>query len=138
MYFTWIGAFIINVVTYFLGQITIKKFRYAVTIPLYIFYFGLIIASWGLFLTALIYMTNSIFDLLSMIDNSTDGVGTGGSETFKCFYYLLDALGIADGLKAGVALLVSDILVVITLRASYAVKDTTKELIDVTDKILLK
>lgn len=131
MWFTWIGSLLVSLVTYLFSKFTISKAGYIIVIPMYIVYVGAIVTSWGLFLSVLFDITNSVFDLINMVN--TQNSGSSGKPVFQCFFYLLNALGVADGLKTGIALIVSDILAIISLKGADAFKTTTKELIVVTN-----
>lgn len=131
MWFTWIGALIVSGVQYLLSKFTISKAGYIIVIPMYLIYVTAIFTSWTLFLAVVIEVVNSLFDIINMVNtkNST----SSGQPVFQCFFYLLNALGIADGLKTGIALIVSDVLAIISLKGADAFKSTTKELIVVTN-----
>jgi len=133
MWFVWIGNIIVTIISYFVSKIALKSFKIAFLIPLTAVYIGMMVASFGLFATALIYIINSVYDLINLINvqSTTSGV----SSVFKCFFYLLDCLGISDSLKTGVALIVSDILAIVVLKATMAGKNTVKEIITIFSKV---
>lgn len=134
MWFYWIGAILISSVQFIFKRFTFGTLSYFVLVPFYSFYVALLFISFGLFYNAVFHIVNSIFDLLNMINTYNNSVG---SPPFACFFYLLDALGIADALKNGISLIVSDILGIITIKATAefffytgkaikVVKDVTK------------
>lgn len=136
MYFTWIGTLILEAIKFIFKKFSISKAGYFVVVPMYVLYITLIFTSWTLFLGACIQIVNSLFDLLNMIN--FQNTSSSSTPVFKCFFYLLNSLGIAAGLKTGIALIVSDILVVITLKSADAFKITTKEIIVTTNGIFDK
>jgi hypothetical protein len=133
MWFTWIGSFFINGVTFLLSKFTIQKAGLVIVIPMYIVYIGAIFVSWGLFLAVIIQVVNSAFDIINMVNNQNSG--TSSTPVFKCFFYLLNALGVSDALKTGIALIVSDLLAIMVLKGATAFQTTTKELISITNNM---
>lgn len=136
MWFTWIGTLIISFVQYLFDKFSINKAAYFITIPMYVLYVTLIFTSWALFLAATIQIVNSAYDILNMINLQNSN--SSSSSVFKCFFYLLNILGISAGLKTGIALIISDLLAIITLKAADSFKITTKELIVATNGIFNK
>ena len=134
MWFVWIGNLVISAVSFLVSKIGLKSLKMAAIIPLSVVYVGLMVTSLGLFVTAMIYIVNSFFDLINTINLSSNG-GIY-PQVFKCFFYLLDCLGITDSLKVGVSLFTSNILALVTLKASMAGKNTVKEIIYIFDKTL--
>lgn len=134
MWFTWIGTFILESIKFLFKKFSFSKAGYVVVLPMYMIYLTLIFASWTLFLAAAINIVNSLFDILNMVNTKT----SSGTPIFKCFFYLLNALGVSEALKVGVALLVSDILAIVTLKGADAFKVTTKEIIVTTKGIFDK
>jgi hypothetical protein len=136
MWFTWIGNLLITVIVTYFKKFSFSKFSFFVIIPMYVFYITLIFTSWSLFLAATIKIVNSVFDVLNLVNNVNNS--SSGEPIFACFFYLLNALGVAEGLKTGVALLVSDLLAIVTLKGADAFRITSKELIVVTKGIFDK
>jgi hypothetical protein len=134
MWFTWIGTFILETIKFLFKKFSFSKAGYVVVLPMYMIYLTLIFASWTLFLAAAINIVNNLFDILNMVNTKT----SNGTPIFKCFFYLLNALGVSEALKVGVALLVSDILAIVTLKGADAFKVTTKEIIVTTKGIFDK
>lgn len=134
MWFVWIGNFVVSLVSFLVSKISLKSLKMAAIIPLSVVYIGLMVTSFGLFVTAMIYIVNSAYDLINAINfqNSSSGV----LSVFKCFFYLLDSLGIADALKTGISLLVSNILALVTLKAAMAGKKMVQDIIDIFNKTL--
>jgi hypothetical protein len=131
MWFTWIGAFFVSGVQFLLSKFTISKAGLIIVIPMYVIYVGAIIFSWTLFIAVLIQVTNSTFDIINMVNDQN--ATSSGTPVFQCFFYLLNALGISAGLKTGIALIVSDLLAIVSLKGAQAFGSTTKELIVVTN-----
>lgn len=131
MWFVWIGNIITALITFFLGKNKFRNLKLIVIIPISIVYIGMMVSSVVLFVTAITYTVNNIFNLLDVLNqaNSSNSV-----PVFNCFLYLLNAMGIAPALKAGVSLIVSDILIIIILKATMAGKNTVKQIIWILDK----
>lgn len=135
MWFTWIGAFIVELIKFFFKKFSFSKAGYIIVLPMYMIYLTLIFTSWTLFLAVVINVVNSLFDILNMVNTQNTNNGT---PIFKCFFYLLNALGVSEALKVGVALIVSDVLAIVTLKGADAFRVTTKEIIVTTKGIFDK
>lgn len=136
MWFTWVGNLIITIIITYSKKFNFSKFSFFAIVPMYVFYITLIFTSWSLFLAAAIHIINSLFNVLNLVNVQNNS--SSGEPVFGCFFYLLNALGVADGLKTGIALLVSDVLAIVSLRAANAFRITTKEIIVVTKGIFDK
>jgi hypothetical protein len=129
MWFIWVGNFFAFVGTFFLNFIKSGLVRTTFALPLVAVYVVFMIASFGLFATALVYIINSIFDLINAFDTNTSDVES--SVVFECFFYILNSLGLLDSLKVGISLLFSNMLAIFVMKATMSGKHTVKEIIDI-------
>lgn len=127
MWFVWLGNLLVSLISYLITKSSFSKIKTLVIIPVAIVYIGMMVTSFSLFVYAVIYIVNNIFDLLNVINNSSS---SNNSYVFKCFFYFLTASGILDSLKVGISLIVSNVLAIITLRATMAGKNTVKQIIN--------
>lgn len=126
MWFVWIGNIISSLISYLFSKSSFKNFKLLVVIPLSVVYIGMMVTSFGLFAYAVMKIVNTIFDLINEI-NETNFNST--TNVFRCFYYLLDALGVADSLEVGISLIVSNLLAILVLQATMAGKNQVQSII---------
>ena len=136
MWFVWIGSFVTSLISFLVNKFSFKVVKTTFLLPLSIVYIGLMVTSFSLFCAALIYIINSVFNVLDLFEMGSAGGSGGGGVTFHCFTYLLEITGIGDSIKVGASLLVSDILAIVTLKATMAGKNSVKEIINIFSRVL--
>lgn len=127
MWFVWIGNIVSSLISYLFSKSSFKNFKLLVVIPLSVVYISMMVTSFGLFAYAVMKIVNTVFDLITEINDTN--VSSSSTNVFKCFYYLLDALGVADSLQVGISLIVSNLLAILVLQATMAGKNQVQSII---------
>lgn len=127
MWFVWIGNIVSSLFSYLFSKSSFKNFKLLVVIPLSVVYISMMVTSFGLFVYAVMKIVNTVFDLITEINDTN--VSSSSTSVFKCFYYLLDAFGVADSLEVGISLIVSNLLAILVLQATMAGKNQVQSII---------
>lgn len=127
MWWLWFFNIIVAIVTWLISKLGFKNIKKLAIIPLGVVYIGMMLTSFGLFVYGVTLTVNSIFDLITNI-NDTNSTNSS-SSVFKCFFYLLDAMGISDALQVGLSLIVSNVLAILTLQATMVGKNQVQAII---------